>query len=39
MATEIDLDAISSDAGRKTDEAQFVTNFDAMRRKLQILSD
>jgi hypothetical protein len=39
MATEINLDAITPNANGAKTEAQLVTEFDPVRRKLQILSN
>jgi len=39
MATEIDLDAVTPNANGAKNETQFVTEFNPVRRKLQIISD
>jgi hypothetical protein len=39
MATEINLDAITPKANVNQTQAQFKTDFNPIRRKLQILSD
>jgi hypothetical protein len=38
MATEIDLDAITPNANGEAVKTQFVTDFDPVRRKLQVIS-
>jgi hypothetical protein len=38
MATEIDLDAITPNADGEAVKTQFVTDFDPVRRKLQVIS-
>jgi hypothetical protein len=39
MATEINLNAITADANGEGRKYQFVTDFDPMRRKLQVISN
>jgi len=38
MVTDIDLDAITPDAGGDARKTQFVTEFNPVRRKLQVIS-
>lgn len=39
MVSEIDLDAISPNANDNPSDTQFATDFNPMRRKLQILDN
>lgn len=39
MATEIDLDSITPNANGEALKTQFVTEFDPVRRKLQVISN
>ena len=39
MVTEINLDAINPNANGAKSETQFVTEFDPVRRKLQVLNN